>query len=124
MFGQGNIPVTDFIGGRRVITGKVERPVIMLQKERLKVGQCVAFAKQAPDTVLVFGIAVAELYGLQLGKFLYQGFIDDELLDAILTERFVLVLAKALFQEFRHLKVRVSKQGWNAYRWSNHLGIE
>jgi hypothetical protein len=57
----------------------------MFQKQRLKVGQCVVFAKQAPDTVFVVGIAAVELYGFQLGKLLNKSFIDDELLDAILT---------------------------------------
>lgn len=87
-------------------------------------GQCVAFTKQAPDTVLVVRIAAVELYALQLCKLLNQGFINDELLDAVLTGKFVLVLANAFFQEFRHLKVGISKQGRNAYCGSNHLCIE
>ena len=75
---------------------------VMFQEERFKMCQRVLFAKHPPDAVFVAGIAVVELYSLQLGKLLNQSLIDGEVLLAVLSWRFVLMFTYALFQELRH----------------------
>ena len=105
-------------------TGEVERAVVVLQEERFKVRQCVLFAEQAPDVVLEVGAAVVKLDGLHFGELLNQGFINDEILVAVLSRRLVLMLADALFQELCHSEMRIAQQGRNARDGSHHLSIE
>ena len=75
--------------------GEVERMVVVLQEERFKVRKRVLFAEQTPDTVFVIravivtlGFAawlVQELDSLHFGELLNQGFINDEILVAVLS---------------------------------------
>ena len=124
LFGQRHIPSTDFLCRRRMTAGEVERAIVVLQKERLKMRQRVLFAEQAPDTVLEVGMAIVKLDSLHFVKLLNQGFIDDEVLVAVLSWRLVLMLADALLQELRHSEVRIAQQGRNARDRSHHLSIE
>ena len=103
---------------------KVERAAVVLQEERLKVRQRVLLAKQTPDAVFEVGIAIVKLDGLHFGKLINQGFVNDEILLAVLSWRLVLMLAYALLQEFRHPEMRIAQQGRNAHDGSHHLSIE
>ena len=87
LFGQRHIPSTDFLCRRRMTAGEVERAIVVLQKERLKMRQRVLFAEQAPDTVLEVGMAIVKLDSLHFAKLLNQGFIDDELIELMLQLR-------------------------------------
>ena len=104
--------------------GEVKRSVVELQEERLKVSQRVLFAEQAPDTFSEVGITIVKLDDLHFGKLRNQGFIDDEVLLAVLSRRLVLMFADALPQELRHPEVRIAQQSRNARDGSHHLSIE
>ena len=78
-----------------MVAREVERMGVVLQKERLEMGQRIMLAKQAPDTIAETGVTVVELYSLYLGKLLNQSFVDEERLVAIASGRLVLVLTDA-----------------------------
>ena len=124
LFGQWHVPVTDFICCGGMAAGDVERTVVVLQEEWLKVSQRVLFAEQAPDAVLKVRSAVSKLSGLHFGELLNQGFIDDKVLVAVFSWRLVLMFADALLQELRHPEVWIAQQGRNAHDRSYHLSIE
>ena len=80
--------------------------------------------KQSPNAVFIVWIAVIELCGFQLGKLIYQGFVNNKVLIPVLARRLVLMLANALFKELRHPEMRVAKQCRYAYNGCQHLRIE
>ena len=97
--------------------------VVMLQKQWLEVSKSVLFTEQSPYFVFVVGIAIVELNGFQLCKLLYQGFIDNKLLVAVLAWCFVFMQTDTFLQKCCHLKMWVAKQGRYTNDGRQHLGI-
>ena len=88
---------------------EVERVLVMFQEKRFKVRQRVLFAEQTPDTLLKVGIAGVKLDGLHFGELLNQGFINNEVLVAVLSWRLVLMLTNALSEKLRHPEMWIAQ---------------
>ena len=86
--------------------------------------QRVLFTEQSPNSVFEVGIAVAELNSLHFCKLFNQGLINDKVLIAVPSRRFVLMFTNTLFQKLRHLEVRITEQSRNTHDGSHHLSIE
>ena len=124
LLSQRHIPGMNFLSSRGVTSGEVETIIVMFQEQRFKMRQCVLFTKQAPDAVFELGITGVELNCLQSGKLFNQGFVDNEVLVAVLPWGLVLMVADALPKELGHPEVRIAKYGGYAYNRGNHLSIE
>ena len=60
-----------------MVSWEMERPIVVLQKERLEVCKRVLLSEQAPDAVFIIGSTIAELNRLQLGKLFYQALVAE-----------------------------------------------
>jgi len=107
-----------------VVTGEMERAVVMLQEERLEMCQMILFSEKTPYAVFVFIGTMIKLHGLQCGKLLNQNFVYDKVLYAILARGFVLMCAYSLPEERRHLEMRIAEQGRQSHNGRKHLRVE
>ena len=73
-------------------TGKMKGVIVMLQEERLVVGEGVLLTEQSPDLVSESGLAMGKLLSFQCAECLDERLVDDEILFAIPAWRFIPVL--------------------------------
>ena len=99
LLSQRHIPGMNFLSSWGVTSGEVETIIVMFQKQRFKMRQCVLFTKQAPYAVFELGITGVELNCLQSGKLFNQGFVDNKVLVAVLPWGLVLMVSDALPKE-------------------------
>ena len=67
-----------------MVAREMERVGVVLEEEGLEMGEGVLLTEKAPDMFLAKGGALIELNGFELGKLLYQGFVDDKFLVTVL----------------------------------------
>ena len=107
-----------------MVAGEMEASFVMFQEERFEVRQRVPLAEEPPYAVPAERAAGVELHGLHLGKFLYQGRVDREVLPAVLAGRLVPMLANTPSQELRHPEMRIAEQGGDTFARGQYLRIE
>ena len=91
--------------------GEVTGMGIVLQEQRLEMGQVVIFSEQSPDAAAYLRPAIVPLVCLHVGKLVYQWLVYHEMLPSVRPWRLVFMRSDTFRKKTGHLKMRVPQQG-------------